>query len=233
MKPIQRVSVTQQVVSAIKDSIIDGQYKVGEKLPPEMKLCEILKVSRSAIREAMQALQVAGYVELISGRGAFVRDNQPHDYNTVRNWFIEEAPTLEDYAEVREAIEPLAVKMAIQRGSKEELSKLFHIHEDFIQAEKDKNISLMAKLDEQFHSQIIVMSHNNLLQKINTLLTEELKKYRVMSISAKEQSNNTIREHELICDSIQNRNVQLAIAAMLKHLNMTLEDMNKVLEQEK
>jgi len=228
MKTVKRVSVTKQVAESIKESIISGHFAVGEKLPPEVKLCELLNVSRSSIREAMQALQVEGYVELIAGRGAFVRDNESHDYNTVRKWFIESAPTLEDYTEVREAIEPLAIRMAIQRGTKEELNELIKIHKAFIDAEAVNNVSLMASLDEKFHSQIVTMAHNTLLSKINSLLTADLKKYRVMSISLKDNSDNTIKEHELICESIQTRDPRLATSAMLKHLDMTLTEMNKV-----
>lgn len=230
MKTIKRVSVTKQVVESIKESIINGQFIVGEKLPTEAKLCEILNVSRSSIREAMQALQVEGYVELISGRGAFVRDNQSHDYDTVRKWFIESTPTLEDYTEVREAIEPLAIRMAIQRGTEEELDELLGIHNSFILAEEEKNISMMAKLDELFHSHIVTMAHNTLLSKINSLIAADLKKYRVMSISVKDQSENTIEEHELICKSIKTRDPQLATSAMMNHLGMTLSDMKKVVQ---
>jgi GntR family transcriptional repressor for pyruvate dehydrogenase complex len=232
MKSIKRVSVTKQVVESVKESIISGQFTVGEKLPAEVKLCELLKVSRSSIREAMQALQVEGYVELIPGRGAFVRDNQSHDYNTVRKWFIESVPTLEDYTEVREAIEPLAVRMAIQRSTEEEIQALLDIHQEFIDAEKENNVSLMANLDEKFHTQIIVMAHNVLLSKINSLLASELKKYRVMSISVKEHSDNTIQEHGMICKSIKMRDARLATSAMLKHLEMTLSDMNKVIHDQ-
>ncbi len=230
MRTVKRVPVAKQVIDSIKESIINGRFEVGEKLPPEVKLCEMLGVSRSSVREALQALQVEGYVELIPGRGAFVRDNQSHDYNTVRKWFIETAPTLEDYTEVREAIEPLAVRMAIQRGNDAELEVLLRIHGDFIAAEAENNVTLMASLDEQFHSQIMLMSHNVLLEKINTLLNHELKKYRVMSISVKEHSDNTIREHELICESIRKKDPRLATSAMLKHLGMTLADMNKVVK---
>jgi len=228
MKKVKRISVTKQVVDSIKESIISGHFSVGEKLPAELKLCELLNVSRSSVREAMQALQVEGYVELIAGRGAFVRDNQSHDHETVRKWFIESAPTLEDYTEVREAIEPLAIRMAIQRGTDEELEELMNIHNAFIKAEAANNVTLMASLDEQFHSQIVTMAHNTLLSKINSLLTADLKKYRVMSISAKDHSENTIREHGLICESIKRRDPRLATSAMLKHLDMTLADMNKV-----
>ncbi len=230
MRSVKRVSVTKQVAESIKESIINGQFAVGEKLPAETKLCELLNVSRSSIREAMQALQVEGYVELIAGRGAFVRDNQSHDYDTVRKWFIEAAPTLEDYTEVREAIEPLAIRMAIQRGTDHELEELEKIHKEFIEAESANNVTLMASLDEKFHTQIMTMAHNTLLSKINTLLAADLKKYRVMSISAKEHSDNTIMEHKLILESIRTRDQRLATSAMMKHLGMTLADMQKVVK---
>jgi GntR family transcriptional repressor for pyruvate dehydrogenase complex len=42
MKEIKRISVTTQVIDSIRESILQGSYPVGTKLPPEVKLCEML-----------------------------------------------------------------------------------------------------------------------------------------------------------------------------------------------
>lgn len=233
MKEIKRVSVTTQVIDSIKESILNGTYAVGTKLPPEVKLCELLAVSRSTVREAMRSLQAEGYVELVSGKGAFVRDNHSHDYDTIRNWFIEAAPTLKDTTEVREALETLQVRMAVKRGKDEEIDRLVEIHQLFIAENKQNNVAALAALDEQFHTQICLMAHNPLLSKINELLAMELKRYRVLSISVKTNSDNTIREHELVLHALQERDSQKAAAYMLAHLGSSLADINKVLDGQK
>ncbi len=230
MKTIQRISVTTQVIDSIKDSILNGTYPVGSKLPAEVRLCEMLSVSRSTVREAIRSLQAEGYVQIISGKGAFVRDNQSHEYEAIRSWFIEVAPTLKDTTEVREALETLQVRMAVKRGTEEELDRLKEIHRLFVEENKENNVAALASLDEQFHTQICQMAHNPLLTKINVLLAMELKRYRLMSISVKISSDNTIREHELILNALEEREAQKAAAYMLAHLGSSLADINKVLE---
>lgn len=219
MKQIIRVPVTQQVVESIKESILNGQFPVGNRLPAEAKLCDMLHVSRSSVREAMRVLQAEGYVRLEAGKGATVADNQSHDYDTVRKWFQESAPKLEDYAEVREVLEPLCVKLAIEKSDhNEKFSDIEKIHQDFIDADKEHNVSLMAKCDEQFHSQIALRSHNSVLEKMNTLLSTELWKYRLMSISAQANGIKTISEHQAIYDAMRKHDVDAAQKAMLKHI---------------
>ena len=230
MKAVEKIPVTTQVVESIRESIVKGQFKIGDKLPPESKLCELLKASRSSIREALRQLQAEGYVELLPGKGAFVRDNQSHDYDTVQRWFIAASPNLRDFTDVREALEPLAVRMAVERGTAAECLILRRIHRDFISAAAENNVSALASLDEKFHAQIVTMAHNSLLDKINKLLDSELKEYRIRSISAKTDSENTAREHEKILAGIMKKDARAAASAMLAHLNMVLKDMQKVIE---
>lgn len=233
MKEIKRIPVTKQVMDSIKESIIEGKYPIGSKLPTEVKLCEMLNVSRSTVREAMRSLQAEGYVELVAGKGAFVLDTHGHNYDTIRTWFIESAPNLKDSTEVREALETLQVAKAIKRGTHEELQELKAIHQQFIEENKSNNVSALADLDEKFHTQICKMAHNALLSKINVLTTHDLRKYRYMSISVKENSDNTIREHELIIRAIEEHDPHKASAYMLAHLGSSLTDINKVLQGQK
>ena len=233
MEIIKRVPVTKQVSDSIKESIINGTYPVGSRLPSEASFCESLQVSRSSVREAIRELQAEGYIELKTGKGAYVCDNQMHDYDTVRNWFIETAPNLEDFSEVREAIETLAVRLAAERRTDSELAALLQIHEKFKTAAAQNNISEMALLDEQFHTAIIGMAHNTLLTKLMFLVNAELKKYRVMAISVKKNSDNTISEHERIYESIRIQEPRVASSAMLEHLAMSMAEMRRIVQSGK
>lgn len=230
MKPINRIPVTTQIAESIKDSIIKGQFKIGEKLPAEQKLCDILGVSRSSIREAMKELQAQGFVELKSGRGAFVRDNQPHDYESLRNWFIESAPSLEEFNQVRQSIEPSVVALAAKNATKKEIQELKDLHEKFIFANIENNTSKLANLDEQFHTQIIKMAHNSIFTQINKLVVVGLRKYRIKAIALKENSSNTIKEHERIYNAIEQRNIEESKSAMIDHLQMSKTEMFQIME---
>lgn len=220
MKAITRVSVTTQIVESIKESIQKGQFPIGEKLPSELKLCEMLNVSRSSVREAIRELQAQGFLQLKAGKGAFVQSVEPYSsYDKIREWFISSATSLEDFTEVRTAIEPFAASLACKRATPEELTQLEDIHNQFIEANKINDVELLAKLDEDFHTQILMMSHNELINKISELLLKPLKKYRVLSISAKKNSDNTILEHGQIFSAIQTKDTSAAQQAMLFHLS--------------
>ena len=93
MKPVKKLSVIDQVVNSIQDLISSKGLTVGSRLPSELALCETLSVSRSTVREAYKILQTMGYVELKRGKGAFVRNTGPHDYESIKNWFMASAST--------------------------------------------------------------------------------------------------------------------------------------------
>ena len=232
MKPIMRISVTSQIVDSIKESIENGQFPVGKKLPAELELCKLMYVSRSSVREALYQLQAQGYVELIAGKGAFVRSKKPNDnYEAIRQWFISSAPNLEDFIEVRLAIDPLAASLASIKGTEKEIRQLADIHEQFVKANTTNDVPRLVSLDEQFHSQILKMSHNVLLKQISELLLKELKQYRTMSITAKKNSDNTVAEHGAVLQAIASRNKEKAQKAMIRHLHKVREDIGAVINK--
>ncbi len=74
--PIQTVAsqrLYQQVAGQLGELIRQGEFRQGDRLPPERDLARQLGVSRPTVREAMIALEIAGLVEVRTGSGAYVR----------------------------------------------------------------------------------------------------------------------------------------------------------------
>jgi len=229
MQAVNKVSIIDQVVDTIKSSITSGEISVGARLPSELSLCDTLSVSRSTIREAFKVLQTMGYVELRRGKGAYVRDNDPHDFNTIRSWFKSIAPKLEDFTEVRGALETLAIRMAIQRCQDDEVKKLEETNFAFIQAVEEHNVSELARLDEQFHSQIVAMTKNSLLVSLNDIVAAEFKKYRVMSFSVKANAESAMVPHLKILEAIKKRDAIEGVKQVTNHLRLVVVDMKAVI----
>src|SRR3970040_2789036 len=80
--PIQSERLYERIVSQIEQRIEAGDLKVGDQLPSERELAEQFTVSRTAVREAVQALRQKGLVEIRLGRGTFIT-NETTD--TIRN----------------------------------------------------------------------------------------------------------------------------------------------------
>ena len=70
--PIKSSRLYEQIVEQIERSIRKGKLKPGDQLPPERELAQTFGVSRTAVREAIQALCEKRLVDIYSGRGTFV-----------------------------------------------------------------------------------------------------------------------------------------------------------------
>ncbi|MFG2794874.1 FadR/GntR family transcriptional regulator [Streptomyces sp. NPDC048419] len=73
-QPINRRSVPDEVFEQLLSELVEGRLTPGETLPSERRLAELLGVSRPAVREALQRLAHAGYVEVRQGDATTVRD---------------------------------------------------------------------------------------------------------------------------------------------------------------
>lgn len=232
MKPVKKLSVIDQVVNSIQDLISSKGLTVGSRLPSELALCETLSVSRSTVREAYKILQTMGYVELKRGKGAFVRNTGPHDYESIKNWFMASASTVEEFTEVRGALESLAIRMAIKNGSSEEIDGLETINKKFMTAFSTHDVAELVNLDELFHAQIISMTRNRLLISLNSLVSAEFKKYREMSLSLERNAKSAIGAHHNIVEAIKTRDESRGIAEVMHHLHLVVADMRAVIEDE-
>ena len=114
MQQITKLTAVEQVESSLIALIQSDDYHVGDKLPTEKQLCEELGVGRGTIREAVRILQAKGYVENRPGRGAFLARKYPEAQVDVAEWFRMNEDDLKDLTEIRTAIEPVVVKLAIR-----------------------------------------------------------------------------------------------------------------------
>lgn len=227
MKAIQRMSITDSVVADIKEMIMSGEYKIGEKLPTEMKLCDQMGVSRTCVREAIRVLQAIGYVEIRPGKGAFVANYQKSTDNSSL-WYDVEGVKFYDFMEVRMAIETLSVRLAVERATDKQIRELREIHTFFVEATEKRDMLKMIMLDELFHTKIITFTNNQLLININKQLLERFRIYRGDSFTNKMVYKNAVEPHERILLCFEMRNPSSAVEEMRKHLNITTQDMELI-----
>lgn len=230
MKEIQRISITEAVAENIRDLICGEKYAIGEKLPTETRLCEELKVSRTSVREAFRLLQAQGYVEIRPGRGAFVADYKTRQ---TENWFDADDAKYNDYMEVRVAIETLAVRLAVERATPQQIQQLEDVQEAFLAASDVHDIPRMVILDERFHSLIIDYTQNPLLKKINNDLLEVFRAYRLTNFSDPVEYNHAGTAHAKILSCFKIRSPELAEVCMREHLRITAADFNIIVPKHK
>lgn len=224
MRSIERVSVIDQAVEEIQRAVTDGTFAVDDKLPSEQELCSRLNVGRSTVREALRVLQAIGLIEIRPGRGAFVADSQKQDERAIALWFAQNRPKLSDVMELREAIEPVSAKLAAVRRKTRDLARMHLIHEQFVIAAGEQNTPKLALLDEEFHTAIVESAGNSLLVRMNRLIANELREYRVRAFAKPDRIAHALQPHGEILKAIERQDADSAVSSMVEHLERSIDD---------
>lgn len=233
MKPIERISVVEQVIQNVKEYIVNAKLVQGDKLLTEKEICETFGVGRSTAREAYRMMQAIGMIEIKRGKGVyFIKfPNEQIDDKYVALWFKENAPRLTDYIELRMAIETMATKLAIVRMSDKHLEQLCMIQALFVDSAKSKNYIKMAFYDGEFHQKIAEATGNELINKIEKMIAECIVDFRVQTYSIADNVDHAVFSHNKILEAFKSRDPDDAVRLMEKHLEDSLVDMRKVVSE--
>jgi GntR family transcriptional regulator, transcriptional repressor for pyruvate dehydrogenase complex len=227
MKAVERVPIVQQVVESLKNYIITGHLEIGEKLPSEKELCETLSVGRGTLREAIRALEATGYIEMKPGKGAFIASKNHEDIKNLSVWFAKNEVEIIDFLRVRQAIEPLAVRLAIPNCTPEDVRELQNIQQKIIDAATAFDAPTLSLCDEQFHAYIVKCSANKLLISIYNLMSIALREFREKTFFVPSNVKNVVRPHNAILQAFVDRNPEEGEKAMLLHLDLIMNDLEK------
>jgi len=74
LKPPRKSTIVESIIDQLVNQIRNGTLKTGDRLPSEHELVEILRVSRSSVREALQGISAMGLVDIRHGEGTFVKE---------------------------------------------------------------------------------------------------------------------------------------------------------------
>ena len=223
-KVIQASRLYEQIVQQIEDSILKGDLTEGSQLPAERDLAEQFGVSRTAVREAIKALQEKGLVDAFPGRGTFVTNGTSNSMRRSLDRIIKSGdPDGWAYlVEVREILEPEIAALAAVRASDQDLATMREAVEVMDNAAWDSDAFMEADLD--FHLALAEAAANpivlSLIDSIVGLLREQ--RLRIFRIGGGPQRGQ--HHHKRILDAIKRHDTQGARAAMQAHLSQVRED---------
>ena len=152
------------VFNTLRESILKGEMKPGERLM-EIHLANKLGVSRTPIREAIRKLELEGLVTMIPRRGAEVAQIT--------------AKGLRDVLEVRQALDALAMELACERISEEEIRALREACDRFAQVTRTQDAVKIAEADVALHDIIVQGSRNEKLAQMVGNLSQQMYRYRL------------------------------------------------------
>lgn len=215
---VERRTAAAGAIDQIRDLVVGGVLKPGQKLPSERVLCDRLGVSRPSLREAIRALGAMGILDIRQGSGIYVSDLSSAALATPISFLLDiNKQALEDVIDVRLLLEVGATRAAASRITPEELQRLEALLVELERSVGDADSYL--KVDVAFHRTIHQASGNRLIAALmESLFAIELKERRVTA-SYREARIAGLKGHRTIFEALEARNPETAGAAMYSHIN--------------
>jgi GntR family transcriptional repressor for pyruvate dehydrogenase complex len=171
----KKAKVTDQVFAQIKNSLMRGELKPGDKMPGVAELAEKMGVGISSIREATKMLEILGVVEARQGEGTFVCNTlREGAANAFELQFMLLPQTKEYLAQFREMYEPAYTYLAMKNATLEDLAQVeAHVIELEEKEKKHSAETLVEAQDEvAFHTSVLNCTHNPYVIKIGEVSLE-------------------------------------------------------------
>lgn len=223
-QPIQSERLYERIVNQIERRIVAGDLKVGDQLPTERELAEQFAVSRTAVREAVKALQEKGLVEIRLGRGTFVTKGASGAVRHSLGLLLKVEHDFASLAEVREILEPEIAALAATRITEENIAAMTEAVEIMDTALDDAEVFVEADLD--FHLALAEATQNPLIPSLMDSIIDLLREQRKRTGSVKGGLARGQYHHKIILDAVVRRDPQAARQAMQNHLQQVREDSN-------
>ena len=220
-------SAVEKTYNSILTLIREDAFSLGDRLPSEIDLCDEFQVGRGTIREASRLLQARGFLEVRPGKGTYIISKTGANRDELAKWFEVNEPKLKDILQVRMALEPMTVRLAILRSSIDELNELQRIHQCSKIAASAKDSLKLAECDEDFHAFITQCSKSQLLIEINKNLNNILKDFRGRTFLLDENIENFIPAHEKILTAFETKDPEQGEEYMRQHLAKVGQDLEK------
>jgi DNA-binding FadR family transcriptional regulator len=216
-KPIRQLRISEEVAAQLKQSIVSGHFKPGEKLPPERDLAEEFQVSRVAIREALRKLEHAGFIVTRQGAtgGAYVTDlNFEYLVNAFLDLFLSEKISIPELHHVRLLIEPEVARLAASNITPEHAQQL----KEALDIEELPITSLSVDVDrkQRVHFVLAEMCGNRFFEALMRSLLGLTKKV-VEAVNPDPDYVHPKGMHRSVVEAVVTGNAEAAAEAMKKH----------------
>lgn len=216
-KPVRPARKSEEVGEQLKQSILNGIFRPGDKLPSERDMAEEFKVSRVAIREALRRLENAGFIitrQGVSG-GAFVTDLTFQNLaDAFLDLFMSGKMSIPELHEVRYLVEPKVAQMAALRVTPEYAGNL----KEALKGERGVVTTVSEEVDRKtkIHYILAEMCGNRVLEALMKSVLG-LSKTIVGAIEPYPVKLHPAGMHEPIVEAILASDPEAAAAAMEKH----------------
>jgi DNA-binding FadR family transcriptional regulator len=211
-------SLVDKVEQTLIDLLISEKLNPGDQIPKELELTEMLGVSRTVIREALNRLKTIGLIESTKRKGSTIKS--PDLLFLLKKSLIPnilDQATLKDIFELRLVIEIGMSDFIFNRATPEDIAEL----EQIVASEPDASQDVLFDVDHEirFHGKLYQISGNNTLMDFQTILLPAFRYvYDSGAIQSPDHDSKWVSHQDLV-KILKEGNPSKFRNAMRKHLD--------------
>jgi DNA-binding GntR family transcriptional regulator len=203
--PLNYATLAEQVYQHLRREILGNVYPPDTPLP-EKTLASQLNVSRVPVREALHKLAADGLVTLKPRQGAFVSSLSPRQF-------------LDAYR-VREALEALAITLALPNLTQHDLAELERLQTEMRRHAAADDTGAFFEANRAFHTLFVERSENDYLRGIYFPLMDQMRRHLSPSIGLRGGLERSIEEHQAILDAVRSGDAEEAARLLREHIHV-------------
>ncbi|MEX0730156.1 MAG: GntR family transcriptional regulator [Aquisalimonadaceae bacterium] len=201
--PISRQTLHGEVVTHLRNMIIEGELPQGDRVP-ERQLCEQLGISRTPLREALKVLASEGMVELLPNRGARVARLTLDD--------------LQEIFEVLGVLEGLSGELAATNMSDDDIAEVRALHERMVECYENRERLEYFVLNQKIHDKIMEGSQSETLRSIYASICGRVRHARYLTNLSEKRWKQAVTEHGAILSALESRDSEKLFRILRQHL---------------
>ena len=195
----------ERVYNRIKNDILSGVYRMGDKLPVD-KLAEEYQVSKTPVREALNTLQNEGLVEIVPRVGYFVA------HMTVKE--------VQDLFELRLILEGASAEMAARSITEDELQYLGNMRCAYVSGDIDSYWQYL-KDNREFHYRVALATGNERLAEAVGNVLDQMQGLLLLEAHLYDRADQFTDEHRQLVAALRKRDGKLARKVMTEAIENT------------
>lgn len=233
VEPIRREPMAAEVARRLVDYLLSGGVEPGGRMPSERQLAEAFGVGRSAVREAIAALNLIGLIEVRHGDGTYLKRPDSPLLPQVVEWglLLGEQRTI-DLVEARQKIEVDIAGLAALRRTDEDVVDLARILSRMEwEARGAGDNSAFVDADVEFHLRLAEAARNSALRDVLSSIQSLLRAW-IGRVTAAGYRDVSYDEHVPIFDAVRAQDPAAAEGAMEAHMQSAARRLMAALERE-
>jgi GntR family transcriptional repressor for pyruvate dehydrogenase complex len=226
LEPIKRRRLSEYAIDEIRKFIVNNKLEEGSKLPSERELVEKLHISKGSIREALRILEITGLVDVMPGKGIFVKNLTSDLVVPLSSWVTTNKEEIYKHFEARLILEPEVAALAARRISKKHINRI------------KKNIALQKSYPEtevvsiigadiEFHRLVAEAARNETISMLmNSLARISFHGWKA-ALRVEGRNKSAVQEHNQLLSFLASHDENGARTAMREHMLRSIQLLKK------